>query len=152
MLWNGENRTAAEASLRPLGAVIGAEVYDAVLTAPMAERERRRFSRALRHRHLICLRRQDQASASLKAFAESLSDGTIGGALAAPANLGQFPINLDQMDRKELLAIKKVERRAAPFQAHGALGDQQSIAFIDQHLLDRAGDVLIWTHRLKLAT
>lgn len=133
MLWNGENRTATGASLRPLGAVIGVEVYDAVLTAPMAERERRRFSRALRHRHLICLRRQDQSSASLKAFAESLSDGTIGDVLAAPANLSE----------------------------------RQTIAFIDQHLLDRArtirpefiyrhawraGDVLIWTHRLKLAT
>jgi alpha-ketoglutarate-dependent taurine dioxygenase len=131
MLWNGQNRTETGASLKPLGAVIGIEAYGAVLTSPMPEREGRRFARALRHRHLICLRRQDQPAAVLKAFAESLSDETIGGVLAAPANLNQ----------------------------------QQSIAFIDQHLLDRArtirpefiyrhawriGDVLIWTHRLKL--
>ena len=166
MLWNGENLAATGASFRPLGAVIGVEIYDAMLTDPMAERERRLLSRALRHRHLVCLRQRYQASTSLKAFAESLSDGSIGGVLAAPANLEQFPINLDQIDRK-LLATNKVERRAAPFQAHGALGNQKSIAFIDQHLLNRArtirpefiygharhaGDVLIWTHRLKLAT
>ncbi|MBT6312269.1 MAG: hypothetical protein HOJ21_03595 [Alphaproteobacteria bacterium] len=132
MLWNGQNRTETGASLKPLGAVIGIEAYDAALTAPMPERERRRFARALRHRHLICLRRQDHSAATLKAFVQILSPETISGVLAAPANVG----------------------------------DQQSIAFIDQQLQDRArtmrpefiyrhkwraGDVLIWTNRLKMA-
>jgi alpha-ketoglutarate-dependent taurine dioxygenase len=132
MLWNGQNRTVTGASLKPLGAVIGIEVYDAVLTSPMPERERRRFARALRHRHLICLRWQDHSAAALRAFVESLGTETIGGVLASPANLGV----------------------------------PQSIAFVDQHLLDRArtmrpefiyrhkwrtGDVLAWTNRLKMA-
>jgi alpha-ketoglutarate-dependent taurine dioxygenase len=132
MPWNGQNRTETGASLKPLGAVIGIEAHDSTLPAPMPERARGRFARALRHRHLICLRRQDHSAAILKAFTASLSDETIGGALAAPANLSE----------------------------------QQSIAFIDQHLLDRArtmrpefihrhawraGDVLIWSNRLKMA-
>ena len=98
----------------------------------MPERERRRFARAPRHRHLIYLRRQDQSAATLKALTEALSAETIGGVLAVLENLSE----------------------------------RQSIAFIDQHLLDRAqtmrpgfiyrhtwcaGDVLIWTHRLILA-
>ncbi len=132
MLWNGQNRTETGASLKPLSAVIGIEAYDAALTSPMPERERRRFARALRHRHLICLRRQAHSAAILRAFTASLSDETFGGVLAAPANLSE----------------------------------QQRIAFIDQHLLDRArtmrpefiyrhawraGDVLVWTNRLKMA-
>jgi alpha-ketoglutarate-dependent taurine dioxygenase len=132
MRWNGQNRTETGAALRPLGAVVGVEAYDAVLGHPMPERECRRFARALRHRHLICLRRQDTSASRIKAFAESLDAGEIGGVLAAPSNTSE----------------------------------RQSIAFIDQQLLSRAqtmrpefiyrhqwraGDVLVWTARLKLA-
>lgn len=132
MTWNGQNRTETGAALRPLGAVIGMEAYDAALAEPMPERERRRFARALRHRRLICLRRQPMSANALRTFADSLDAGEISGVLAAPANAG----------------------------------DRQSVAFIDQQLLGRAGalrpefiyrhiwrpgDVLVWTKRLTLA-
>lgn len=133
MRWSGQNRTETGASLRPLGAIIGAEAYGADLTGTLPDREHRRFARILKHRHLLCLRRMNVTPGTILQFAHELDAGPISSVLKAPANIDERQ-NIAFIDQDLL-------NRAGVIRPE----------FIYRHEW-RKGDVLIWTNRLRLTS
>ena len=131
MSWNGENRTTTGAGLQPLGRIVGMAVYGLDARLPPGEREARRLRRALKHRRLLCLRRQTLTLAGARQFAAALECGADASVLAAPAN-GEAGDSVSFVDRD--LAARLGEARPE---------------FAYRHRW-QSGDVLIWTRRLAL--
>lgn len=131
MHWNGQNRTETGASLRPLGTTIGMEAYGVDPALGISEREGRRLARALRHRHVLCLRRQIVSSAEMHRYLEPLNMDFPVSVLAAPANL---TTNTEIAFIDQDLSTRTGGPRPE---------------FIYRHNW-RAGDMLLWTSRLAL--
>ena len=131
MDWNGSNRTHVGAGYAPLGRIIGMAAYGFDIEAAIDGREARRLIRSLKHRRLVCFRRQKATLAAAKVFARQLNSVEIGGVLLAPANLD---------DRAEVSFVDSA--------LHRRLGGARP-EFTYRHDW-RAGDVLVWTKRLAM--
>ncbi len=131
MTWNGQNRTVTGAGLQPLSRIVGMAVYGFDGAVRPGEREARRLRRALKHRRLICLRRQPASVDGTRRLAADLCGAELGGVLAAPANL-RLGDGIGFADRD----------------LQSRLGDVRP-EFAYRHRW-QAGDVLIWTRRLAL--
>lgn len=131
MAWDGRNRTQVGAGFSPLGRTIGMAVYGLDLFTPPPPKETRRLRRALKHRRLLCFRKQRIGPDVARRFVLELGVAGVGGSLAAPAN-GVDGDGVSFVDR-DLLA---------------RMGDAMP-DFTYRHFWQE-GDVLVWSRRLAL--